>query len=135
MKLHEIAQPKMFTEGMVEPNVLLSIRNLATRGPAPSARGAWGGNHFEMMMLTRMLQMLKEGTFFQEPNPWQPNLSTNKELLDILRGMEAKQVQTIAQQVLGLLEEKDADKFAKYACPEYSWINWLDLFHAREATD
>lgn len=130
MKLFEIATPKLMNEGMVEPNVLLSLRNVVARGKLTT-------NYFEPMIMARLLQMLKNGTFYSEPNPLEVNLSTCGELIAYLKGLDAKHLTQIATELLALLQMKDADCCAKYHDPqsEYSWINWLDLFRAREATD
>lgn len=127
MKIYEIAAPELMSEGMVEPNTLLSIRNVVKRGKAT--------NTFEFVVITRLLQMLKNGTFYSETNPLEVNLTTSKELIDALRAMEPAQLAKIAGMLLGMLEAKDVDAFGRYCCPEMGYVDWINLFRSREATE
>jgi len=128
MKINDISPSKYVKEGMVEPNVLLSIRNVCVRGKAT--------NTFEFMMMARLLQMLKDGCFFTEYNPFESNMSTDKETLDTLRAMPDEIIAKIATKLWDLLQIKDQSKFAGYAAPSGDYLQWvLSFATAKEATD
>lgn len=133
MKLNEIALPATGrTQGSMnqtaDPNVLLSIRNVCKReGKNP--------NTFELVAICRMLQMLKDGTFYKQSNPFESNLSTSKELLDILRNMDPSDLCSIAKKLDELLAIKDADAYYNLANPTQEYLIWLNWVRAREAND
>lgn len=135
MKLNEIASslPKMgFTQGsgtqMVEPNVLLSLRNVCQRGGK-------NPNTFELVVMCRLLQTLKDGTFYRQSNPFESNMSTAKPLMDLLRAMEPKDLCATAQRLNDLLAIKDADVYRGLANQDQEYLAWMKLFHAREANE
>lgn len=133
MKLSEIALPNLGkTQGspvaMVEPNVMMSIKNICSRGGK-------NPNLFELISVCRLLQTLKDGSFYQQSNPFEVNMSTSKELLDLLRAMTPEQLCDTATKLLGLLELKDRDAFAGFANPTQEYASWIKWVHAREATD
>lgn len=128
MKIYEIAAPRIMSEGgMVEPNTLMSIQNIVKRGGA--------NNHFEFLVMTRLLQMLKNGSFYRETNPFESDMSTCGELIFSLREMEPAKLAKIAEELLKMLEVKDADVFAKYCCPDMGYEEWIKLVTAREANE
>jgi hypothetical protein len=130
MKLYEIAKPyQVISEGgFVEPNLMLSVRNIIQRGRAD--------NHFEFMVITRLLQLLQLGQFYKNSNPlFDGNISTNKCILDHLRALPPAQMVAIAQKLWDLLQIKDADSLSAYANPTQEAVEWVKLFTAREAND
>ena len=133
MKLSEIALPKTgktqsSSNQMVEPNVLMSIRNLRKReGKTP--------NTFELVAVCRLLQTLKNGSFYKQSNPFEVNMSTSKELMDLLRSMKPEDLAEIAARLDNLLTVKDADAYYNLANPAQEYLTWLRWFHTREADD
>lgn len=121
MKLHEIK----INEGRVEPNLMLSIRNIMLKGKVD--------NHFEFMIITRVLQMLKNGTFWNTSNVMDSNLSTSKVLIDYLRALPQIDILFIVTKIWDLLQLKDQD--LSYYNPEQDSLDWIKLFTAREAND
>lgn len=133
MKIFEIALPKMgSTQGssqqMADPNVLLSLRNVCQRGGK-------NPNTFELLSICRLLQNLKNGTFYKQSNPFEVNLSTSKELMDILRVMKPEDLTKVASKLNDLLAVKDADAYYNLANPTQEYLLWLQWVHGREADD
>jgi hypothetical protein len=133
MKLHEIALPATGrTQGsfnqQVEPNVLLSLRNV-------SQRNGKNPNTFELVAICRLLQTLKDGTFYKQSNPFEVNMSTSKELMDILRAMKPEELCKIADKLNGLLAVKDADAYYNLANPTQEYLMWLQFVQSREANE
>lgn len=129
MKLHEIAKERpLIKEGMVEPNLMMSVENIIKRGHAD--------NTFEYICVARLLQLIKNGNFYKNSNPlFDGNLSTSKELLDHLKAMPAKEMKSLAEKLWGALQLKDKDALAYLANPTQEQIAWLKLFTSREAND
>lgn len=133
MKLSEIALPATGrTQGswnqQVEPNTLLSLRNVCQRGGK-------NPNTFELLTICRLLQTLKDGSFYKQSNPFEVNMSTSKELMDILRGMKPEELCKVATKLNGLLTVKDADAYYNLANPTQEYLMWLQWVHSREADD
>lgn len=133
MKLYEIALPATgrtqgSTNQMADPNVLMSIKNVCQRGGK-------NPNTFELVAICRMLQMLKNGTFYKQSNPFEVNLSTSKELMDILRAMKPEDLCKVAGKLSELLAVKDADAYYNLANPTQEYLMWLQWVHSREADD
>jgi hypothetical protein len=133
MKLSEIALPQTgrtqgSTNQMMDPNVMMSIRNVC-------ARGGKNPNTFELIAICRLLQTLKNGSFYKQTNPFESNMSTSKELLDILRAMPPADLCSLAQRLEGLLQTKDTDAYYSFANPTQEYLSWLQWVHSREATD
>jgi hypothetical protein len=106
----------------------MSIQNVVNRqGKKP--------NTFELLMLARLLQMLKDGCFYKNSNPWEVDLSTSKLVLDQLRALQPPELLTVAAKVLALLSVKDQDKFARLTSPEQDFEAWLRLMTQAEAND
>lgn len=125
MKLLEITKSKLVNEGMVEPNVLFSIRNVVARGKAT--------NQFEFLVMTRLLQLLKNGQFYNNlTDPIQGSMSTSKELIDILRAMKPEEITKVATTLLGFLEGANGLQCCN---PEQSYMDWIKLFTHRDATE
>lgn len=128
MKLHEIKHISIVSEGMVEPNLMLSIQNIIKRGHAD--------NNFEFLCLARVIQLLKCGDLYRNSNPlFDGNFSTSKELLDHLRVMPPTEIKDLAEKLLSVLQLKDADVLSSYEHPTQEYLTWLKLFTAREAND
>ena len=130
MKIEHIISPRLIKEGgMVEPNTLMSIRNVVQRG--------FANNTFEFVVMTRLLQLLKAGMFYKNSNPlFEPNITTSPELMQLLRAMQPEDIKNLATKLLDLLEIKDADKYYFLVNPAQEYAEWLRWFyHAREATD
>ena len=129
MKIHEIAKVRpIFSEGVVEPNLMLSVRNIIQRGRAD--------NTFEYIVVARLLQLLKHGDFYKTSNPiFEPNLTTSKQVLDHLRALPPAEMKAIAEKLWGLLQVKDEDALYAYANPTQEYLEWLKLFTSREAND
>lgn len=126
MKLIELTTPTgIFTEGMVEPNVLLSVRNIVERGKAT--------NTFEYIVMARLLQMLKHGTFYKEANPLEVNMSTSKDVLDTLRNLSDQDMTGVAKIVYDLLLIKDRDAYRDLINPDQDFSAWIKLATSREA--
>lgn len=104
MKINELAPSKLITEGEIDPNVLLSVKNVIERGKS--------NNVFELMVMARLLQILKDGTFYRTPNYLESNLSTSKELLDALRAMSAEDTVKVAKKLWAALMSKRAVSYA-----------------------
>ena len=128
MKLTDLTTPaNLIREGQVEPNVLLSVRNIVERGRA--------NNTFEFMIMARLLQMIKHGTFYKETNPFEVNMSTSKDVLDTLRNLPDKDMLGLAKRVYDLLTLKDQDAMRDMINPEQDFMYWIKLATAREAND
>ena len=129
MKIHEIAKQRpLISEGQVEPNLMLSVRNIIQRGRAD--------NTFEYIVVARLLQLLKHGDFYKTSNPiFEPNLTTSKEVLDHLRALPPAEMVAIATKLWGLLQVKDQDSLNSYANQAQEYIEWLKWFTVREAND
>lgn len=134
MKLFEIATLPSTgaTQGsmsqMADPNVLLSLRNVCMRGGK-------NPNTFELIAICRLLQMLKNGTFYKQSNPFEVNMSTSKELMDILRAMKPEDLCKLTTKLNELLALKDADAYYNLANPAQEYMMWLQWVHSREADD
>ena len=133
MKLSEIALPRTgSTQGsvnqMADPNVMLSLRNVCQRGGK-------NPNTFELVAICRLLQMLKDGSFYKQSNPFEVNLSTSKELMDILRAMKPDELCSVAQKLDGLMKVKDADAYYHLSNPTQEYMTWLQWVHSKEADD
>jgi len=130
MKIHEIAKanPIINESGFVEPNLMMSIQNIVQRGRAD--------NHFEFLVVARLLQLLKLGEFYKTSNPlFDGNISTSKEVLDHLRALPPTEMTAIAMKLLELLRVKDKDALYALANPAQEYLEWLKLFTSREAND
>lgn len=130
MKLFELAPTTVTATHpqMVEPNTLLSIKNLRDRdGVKP--------NTFELVTLTRLLQLLKAGAFYKQSNPLEVNVTTSKELLDLLRTMDAKELGKLAGRVYDLLLIKNIDALAPYINPSQELLTWLQWVTISESFD
>lgn len=130
MKLFEISTGS--TQGsrnqMVEPNIMLSLRNLCQReGKNP--------NTFELITVCRLLQTIKDGTFYKQSNPFEVNMSTSKELMNLLRNMDPSDLCSISSRLLKMLEVKDADEYYNLANPSQEYASWLQWVRSREAND
>jgi len=131
MKLYEIAPapPTMFPMGgQVEPNVMLSIANIMRRGGK-------NVNHFEYMVVARLIQMLKTGQFYKQDNSLFHPFSTSKEILDLLRDMPPAEIASIAGRLWELLQIKDQDKLYALANPTQEYLTYMKWLHSREADD
>lgn len=125
MKLQQIS------EQSVEPNALLSIRNVMMKGGKHR-------NTFELIVLCRFLQLFKDGVFHCEANPlFTASISTNQEMLNHLRSMPDADLGALAGKVYGMLNVPTTNYQASncYGCPQMSYLAWMQLFQAREATD
>jgi hypothetical protein len=60
-------------------------------------------------------------------------MSTDKELIDMLRAMPPAKLVQIASMLLGALETKDANCCAQFCNPGMSYIDWIKLFQSHEA--
>jgi hypothetical protein len=130
MKLFQITKPNPIINegGFVEPNLMMSVQNICKRGRAD--------NHFEFMVIARLLQLLKLGEFYKNSNPlFDGNISTSKEILDHLRALPPAEMTAIAMKLLGLLQIKDKDSLYAYSNPTQEYLEWLKLFTAREANE
>jgi hypothetical protein len=129
MKLHEIKNNPIITEGgFVEPNLLMSIKNIINRGRAD--------NTFEYMVVARLLQLIKNGEFYKNSNPvFDSNMSTSKEVMDHLRALPPADMVAIAQKLWGALQVKDKDLLYALANPTQEYMTWIKLYQAHEAND
>ena len=115
-------------EGRVDPNVLMSIRNIVRDGRMT--------DHFQVAMLTRIIEMMKSGQFYKEPNFWEvQRLPTPKETIDTLRALPDDVMRDFAQKVYEMLLEKDQDKFYQYVNPTQELLSWIYWVARREAND
>lgn len=133
MKLSEIALPTTgrtqgSTNQQVDPNTLLSLQNVCQRGGK-------NPNTFELLSICRLLQTLKNGSFYKQTNPFEVNMSTSKELMDILRGMKPEDLCSIASKLNSLLAVKDADAYYALANPTQEYLMWLQFVQGREANE
>lgn len=132
MKIHELVSSTFITEGHVSPSVMISLSNIMQRGKAT--------NHFEFIVLCRLLQMLKDGSFYQENNFLNCNLTTNKGLLDALRAMPPAQILKIATFLWKFVNVKDnagdpTTGYMSYCKPEQDILPWLQMLAANDASD
>lgn len=128
MKICEISRPAISQGNFVEPNLMMSVQNIVNRGRAD--------NHFEFLIVARLLQLLKMGEFYKNSNPlFDGAFSTSKELLDHLRALPPAEMTAIATNLLGLLQVKDLDLLHSFANPAQEYLEWLKLFTSREAND
>jgi hypothetical protein len=122
MKIHEITEA-----AHVEINALMSLQNLVKRNGK-------NRNTFELIIVARFLQLLKDGKFWNEDNPaWSQSLSTNAELMHLLRTIDDTQLALIAAKVLMQVQNKG--DYSAYAGASSSYVDWMNLYTAREATD
>ncbi len=126
MKLKEL-KPSVLDEGMVEPNVMMSIENIVARG--------YANNTFEYICLVRLLQMMHNGTFYKEPNILSANLSTSAEGMAELRKMAPEEIKKLAEKVLALLVVKDEDLLNRSADNTKEFLVWLDLYRKSGANE
>jgi hypothetical protein len=124
MKLSEL---KSLHEGRVDPNVVLSIDNVI--------RNQKLTNHFETIVLARLLEFFKNGEFYKSSNFFDPFVSTSKELLDVIRNLETSDLVALATKLRELIEVKDKDELAAYANTTQEAIAWVQWATKREATD
>lgn len=124
MKIQEISKTQLFTEGKVEPNILLSVRNVMVNGKFT--------NYFEYMIFARLIQLLRTDRFYSEYSPFESSMSTSKELVDSLKSMSEEQTKEVATVLYNLLSAKNGTEIRNcYVEPSY----WMNLFTSREATD
>jgi len=129
MKLHEISKPRpLIKEGVVEPNLMLSIKNTIERGRAD--------NNFEYICIARLIQLLHNGDFYKTSNPlFDCNMTTSKELLDHLKSLPAAEITEIAEKLWGILQIKDKDALSTLANPTQEYLEYLAFIRSREAND
>ena len=128
MKIFEIKPVNIIKEGAVEPNLMLSIRNIINRGKAD--------NTFEFVCVARVLQLLKAGTLFASSNPlFDANLSTSKELMDLLRALPPGEMVAIATKLWSILQTLNRDQIDSYANAGWGYAQWIKYYTAREAND
>jgi hypothetical protein len=129
MKLHEIAKARpVIKEGMVEPNLMMSVQNIINRGRAD--------NHFEYICVARLIQLLHDGNFYKTSNPiFDGNLSTSKELLDHLRALPPAEMKELAEKLWIILQIKDKDALADLANQNQEYLEYLAFIRSREAND
>jgi hypothetical protein len=129
MKIHEIAQARLINEGgVVEPNVMMSVANIIRRGRAD--------NHFEYMVVARLLQFLKMGEFYKNSNPlFDSNVSTSKEVIDMLRALPPAEMTALAIRLYDLLQTKDRDALYALRNPTQEYLEYLKFLQSREAND
>jgi uncharacterized membrane protein YgaE (UPF0421/DUF939 family) len=125
--LNELKSLSLILEGMVEPIVMMSVQAIVSRG--------YASNTFEYICMARLLQMLHKGDFYKNANPLDSNMSTSKEVMDMLRKMEPTEMQALATQVLALLVVKDEDVLNHSADNTKEFLVWLDLFKKSGAND
>jgi hypothetical protein len=126
MKLYDIVKPALL-EGRVDPNVSLSLANIIRCGKICDT--------FQAIVLARLLEFFKNGSFYKENNFFNPFVSTSKELLDTLRNLDPKDAVALAQKMQELLEIKDKDLLYTFANPTQETIAWIKWVTSREAND
>lgn len=121
MKLHELNQVplhSMLSEGRVDVNVLMSIRNIIRDGKIT--------DHFQTAMLARIVEMMKTGQFYKETNFWEwQRLPTPKEIIDTLRALPPEVLVPFIQKVYDTLLMKDQDKFYQFVNPTQELLTWI----------
>lgn len=128
MKLTDIKNHAMLSEGRVDANVLLSIDNLiASQGTRV--------NTFQLLMIARITAALKLGYFYKETNPWESLHSVSKELMDTLRALPPQELLNLAIRLRSLLDIKDKDELYTYANPTQELTSWIKFVASREAND
>jgi len=127
MKLKEIKNTSIITEGRVDPNVLMSIQNIIKDGKISDT--------FQAVMMVRILEMLKYGNFYDQQNFWEVTMPTQKELLDEIRNLEPATQVKLAEKFLHMLIVKDEDLLYKYVNQTQAVNDWIHNYTAREAND
>lgn len=126
MKLYDIVKPAL-QEGRVDPNVTLSLANIVRFGKV--------GDTFQAIVLARLLEFFKNGSFYKENNFFDPFTSTSKELLDTIRNLQPSDAVALAQKMQELLAIKDKDLLYTYANPTQENIAWIKWATSRESND
>lgn len=121
MKLLELNPGPLYallSEGRVDPNVMLSIRNVIRDGKIT--------DHFQTGMLARIVEMMKTGQFYKETNFWEwQRLPTPKEIIDTLRALPSDVLVPFVQKVYEALLVKDQDKFYQFVNPTQELLTWI----------
>jgi len=121
MKLYEII-PIQIAEGFVEPNVMLSMKNVLDRGQVT--------NSFEYLVIARLLAFLKCGEFYKTSNPlFDPVIITPpKYVIDHLRSLSTENIIPIVKKLWNLLLLKDSDAYSHLINPDQEFLIWLHAF-------
>lgn len=125
MKLAHIAR-KPLAEGRVDPHILLSIQQAAQ---------GWKPNTFTFIVMARLLELLRLGQFYKEPNFFEVTVSTPKPVLDHLKTLDQATLTQLAQRLMGLLDSKNQDELYTYANPTQEQMTWLKWVTSKEAND
>lgn len=126
MKLADITRVDILAEGHVEPNALMSLERVAATGVIT--------NKFEELVLAKFSLLLKDGLFWNEPDPTfcgQVTVSTT--MLSAIRSLSVPELQSFAQHILGAARVKNGS--AMYCAPSMPVLDWMRLYTSREATD
>ena len=121
-------------EGRVDPNILLSIRNIVRDGKAT--------DNFQYLMLYRIIEMLKYGQFYKESNFFKPSDSKNKvsipsqkEIIDLLRSLSPEEITLLATKFFNLLSLKNTNQIDQLINIEQSASDWIAYVISKEAAD
>lgn len=126
MKLQHIIKPSL-AEGRVDPNVTLSLDNIIRQGKISDT--------FQVIVLARLMEFFKNGSFYKENNFYDPFTSTSKELLDTLRNLDPADAVALATKMKELLFIKDKDLLYSFANPNQEALAWIKYATDRDARD
>lgn len=128
MKIQDIAPKRIdLTEGRVDPNVILSLQNVVKGGKVD--------NHFQTIVMARLLEFFKNGNFYKENNFFDPFTSTSKDLLDTIRHLDPADQVALAGKLLEMVYIKDRDLLSQYCNATQETIAWIRWVTRREAND
>jgi hypothetical protein len=126
MKLTDITQIAIITEGLVNPNALLALQSVATSGKF--------SNKFEELVVAKFGQLIKDGTFWSIADPLFTNsTSVNVYFLNELKSLPPEELQKLAAYIYSIACSKNGTALNCYA--SMSTTDWMKLYTSREATD
>jgi hypothetical protein len=126
MKLTDITTVEVLAEGHVEPNALLALQHVAERGRITNA--------FEMLVLGKFAQLVKNGDFYNEANPlFTTKVSISPALVAAIKTLKPEELQAFASNIYNVAACKNGP--GPTAAPLLSPTDWIKLYTAREATD
>ena len=134
MKLKELKNISLLKEGRVDPNVLLSISNIIKNNKVTDS--------FQYLMLYRIIEMIKFGKFYNEPNFYRTpatnplvNIPTQVEILNTLRSMTQPDLVLLSTKFYEMLISKNLDELSSYCNVNQGLMDWINFVNSKEAID
>ena len=126
MKLLDVTQVKILSEGRIEPSALMSLEQVAATGHFT--------NKFEEFVLAKFSTLIKDGLFWCTADPvFTGAVTVSTSMLNALRNLPPEELKVFAAQILTLAQQKNGET---YACaPSMTPGDWMQLYTKHEATD